>query len=94
MNAKRSIRFYNDHEVRAIWDEENTKWWFSATDIVQAINDEEDYTKSRNYWKYLKGKLDKEGIQLVSITNHFKFQAPDGKQRAADALDDTCKNKQ
>ena len=27
------------------------------------------------------------GIQLVSATHEFKFQAPDGKQRAADALD-------
>ena len=24
------------------------------------------------------------GIQLVSATNHFKFEAPDGKQRTAD----------
>ena len=31
--------------------------------------------------------MTKDGIQLVSVTNHFKFQAPDGKQRAADALD-------
>lgn len=31
--------------------------------------------------------VSKDGIQLVSITNHFKFQAPDGKQRYADALD-------
>ena len=84
---KKSIRFYNDHEVRAVWDGENSKWWFSATDIVRAINDEEDYKKCRNYWKYLKGKMAKEGVQLVSATNHFKFQAPDGKQRAADALD-------
>ena len=87
MTTKKSIRFYNDYEVRAVWDEENSKWWFSATDIVRAINDEEDYTKSRNYWKYLKGKMSKEGIQQVSVTNHFKFQAPDGKQRATDALD-------
>ena len=87
MIAKKSIRFYNDYEVRAVWDEENSKWWFSATDIVRAINDEEDYKKCRNYWKYLKGKMSKEGIQLVSATNHFKFMAPDGKQRAADALD-------
>ena len=87
MTAKKSIRFFNDHEVRAVWDGENVKWWFSATDIVRAINDEEDYKKCRNYWKYLKGKMAKEGVQLVSVTNHFKFQAPDGKQRAADALD-------
>ena len=88
--SKKSIRFFNDREVRAVWDEENSKWWFSATDIVRAINDEEDYKKCRNYWKYLKGKFSKEGIQLVSVTNHFKFEAPDGKQRAADALDADC----
>jgi cell filamentation protein len=87
---KKSIRFFNDREVRAVWDEEHSKWWFSATDIVRAINDEDDYTKCRNYWKYLKGKMTKEGIELVSVTNHFKFQAPDGKQRAADALDADC----
>ena len=85
--SKFSIRFYNDREVRAVWDEATSKWWFSATDIVRAINDEEDYTKARNYWKYLKGKMAKDGIQLVSVTNHFKFMAPDGKLRAADALD-------
>ena len=85
--SKFSIRFYNDREVRAVWDEEAKKWWFSATDIVRAINDEEDYTKARNYWKYLKGKMVKDGIQLVSVTNHFKFMAPDGKLRATDALD-------
>ena len=73
---KISIRFYKDHKVRAVWDEENNKWWFSAVDIVRAINDEDDYTKGRNYWKYLKGKMVREGVQLVSVTNHFKFQAP------------------
>ena len=90
MSTKKSIRFYNDREVRAVWDEEHSKWWFSAVDIVRAINDEDDYTKVRNYWKYLKGKMAKDGVQLVSVTNQFKFQAPDGKQRAADALDAKC----
>ena len=88
--SKKSIRFFNDREVRAVWDEEHSKWWFSATDIVRAINNEDDYKKCRNYWKYLKGKMAKDGIQLVSVTNHFKFQAPDGKLRAADALDAEC----
>ena len=88
--SKKSIRFFNDREVRAVWDEDHNKWWFSATDVVRAINDEDDYKKCRNYWKYLKGKMAKDGIELVSVTNHFKFQAPDGKQRAADALDAEC----
>ena len=90
MVQKKSIRFFNDRQVRAVWDEEHSKWWFSAIDIVRAINDEEDYQKCRNYWKYLKGKMSKEGVQLVSVTNHFKFEAPDGKQRASDALDAPC----
>ena len=88
--SKKTIRFYNDREVRAVLDEEHSKWWFSATDIVRAIHDEDDYKKCRNYWKYLKGKMAKEGVELVSVTNHFKFEAPDGKQRAADALDAEC----
>ena len=90
MAHKKSIRFFNDRQVRAVWDEEHSKWWFSAIDIVRAINDEDDYKKCRNYWKYLKGKMAKEGVELVSITNHFKFEAPDGKQRASDALDTHC----
>lgn len=88
--SKKSIRFFNDCEVRAVWDEENSKWWFSATDVVRAINDEEDYVKASNYWRWLKRKFSKDGIQLVSVTHDFKFEAPDGKQRKADALDAEC----
>ena len=89
-STKKSIRFFNDREVRAVWDEEHSKWWFSATDIVRAINDEEDYVKAGNYWRWLKKKLATDGVQLVSVTHEFKFQAPDGKQRAADARDAEC----
>lgn len=88
--SKKSIRFFNDREVRAVWDEKHSKWWFSATDIVRAINDEENYVKAGNYWRWLKKKLINGGIQLVSVTHEFKFEAPDGKQRKADALDDEC----
>ena len=87
---KKSIRFFNDREVRAVWDEKHSKWWFSATDIVRAINNEDDYVKAGNYWRWLKKKLNKDGIQLVSATHEFRFQAPDGKLRAADALDAEC----
>ena len=84
---KKSIRFFNDREVRAVWDDDNSRWLFSAIDIVRAINAEDDYKRARNYWKWLKDKLKKDGIQVVSDTNHFKFEAPDGKMRVADVLD-------
>lgn len=81
MNQQKvSIRFYNDREVRAIWDEENQKWFFSVLDVIAAINEQDDYTKTRNYWKFLKTKLKKENSELVSVTNQLKLKAADGKR--------------
>lgn len=85
--TKLSVRFYNNHEVRAVWDEKNAKWWFSANDIVIAVNNESDYKKAANYWRWLKKRFETKNIQLVSISHDFKFESPDGKKRAADALD-------
>lgn len=72
-NTKISIRFFNDREVRAVWDEENAKWWFSVLDIVGVLRDQSDYTKNRNYWKYLKAKLKKENSEMVSVTTQLKL---------------------
>ena len=87
MSSKQSIRFYNDHKVRAVWSEEENKWYFSVLDIIGAINEQDDYQKNRNYWKYLKTKLQKQQNEVVSATNQLKFLAPDGKNRLADVLD-------
>ncbi|WP_455537101.1 protein adenylyltransferase Fic [Prevotella koreensis] len=84
---KKSIRFFNDREVRAVWDEEHSKWWFSVLDIIAAINEQDDYQKTRNYWKYLKTKLRKENNQLVSATNQLKIKASDGKSYKTDTFD-------
>lgn len=84
---KVSIRFFNDREVRAVWDEKLSKWWFSVLDVVGVLNDQDDYTKNRNYWKYLKTKLKIEGSELVSDTNQLKLLAQDGKRYKTDVLD-------
>ena len=86
-NTKLSIRFFDDREVRAVWDEVNAKWLFSVLDIVAVLTDQDDYTKTRNYWKYLKAKLKKENSQVVSATTQLKLLAPDGKKRMTDLLD-------
>ena len=85
--SKISIRFYNDREVRAVWNEEAGKWYFSVQDIIGAINEQDDYAKTRNYWKYLKAKLKKEGNELVSVTTQLKLKAADGKKYNTDVLD-------
>ncbi|MGM9777813.1 MAG: protein adenylyltransferase Fic [Prevotella sp.] len=84
---KLSIRFYNDREVRAVWNEEKGVWFFSVLDVIGAINGQDDYAKTRNYWKYLKTKLKKENSELVSATNQLKLLATDGKRYATDTLD-------
>jgi len=86
-NEKISIRFFNDREVRAVWDEKNSKWWFSVLDIVAVLTDQNDYNKTRNYWKYLKAKLKKENSQVVSVTTQLKLTATDGKRYKSDMLD-------
>jgi len=83
--AKISIRFFDDRKVRAAWDEQNTRWWFSVLDIVAMLTDQNDYTKTRNYWKYLKTKLKKENSQVVSAATQLKFLVPDGKKRLANS---------
>ena len=84
---KISIRFFNDREVRAVWDDADAKWWFSVLDVVAVLNEENDYQRVRNYWKYLKAKLKKENVQLGSATNQLKLIAQDGKKYNTDILD-------
>ncbi len=87
INAKISIRFFDDREVRAVWDGQNNKWWFSVLDIVAVLTDQSDYAKTRNYWKYLKSKLKEEKSELVSATTQLKLLAGDGKRYLTDMLD-------
>ena len=88
MSAVQSkIKLFESQQIRAEWDAEAEKWWFSALDVVAALTDQPDYTKVRNYWKWLKGKLKQEGSEVVSVTNQLKLVAPDGKQRLTDVLD-------
>lgn len=70
-----------------MWDDAGAKWWFSVLDIVGVLNAQDAYAKNRNYWKYLKTKLRKEGSEVVSGTNQLKLLAPDGKRRLTDVLD-------
>jgi len=87
MSNKISIRFFDDRQVRAVWDEKNSKWWFSVLDIVAVLTNQNDYKKTRNYWKYLKAKLKKEKSQVVSAATQLKLLASDGKKYLTDMLD-------
>ena len=81
---KVSVRFYNDREVRAIWDDENDKWLFSVVDIVAALSLSSD---PANYWYVLKNRLRKAGSQILTKCKGLRLMAADGRQRKTDCLD-------
>ena len=80
---KTSIRFYNDREVRAVWDEENNKWWFSVVDIVAAITES---PSPRKYWSVLKTRLKGANNELTTRCSQLKLTASDGKKYATDCF--------
>ena len=77
---------FEGKEIRSIWDGEKGDYYFSVVDVIGALTNN-DYQKSRNYWKWLKIKLSDEGSELVSNTNQLKLRAQDGKMRNTDVLD-------
>ena len=83
MPNKKSIRFYKDHEVRALWDEERSSWWFSIVAICGAITDSPN---PRKYWSVLKTRLKKSGNELTTRCSQLKMTAADGKRYATDCF--------
>ena len=77
---------FENTTIRSIWDAEKEEYYFSVIDVIGALTDS-NYQKSRNYWKWLKNKLNNEGSELVSNTNRLKLVAQDGKMRNTDMLD-------
>ncbi|MBQ0062048.1 MAG: Fic family protein [Bacteroidales bacterium] len=80
---KISIRFYNNREVRAVWNEAENKWYFSAVDIMSAITLSPN---PRKYWSVLKTRLKKAGNELTTICSQLKLTAADGKKYATDCF--------
>ena len=83
MTAKSSIRFFNDTEIRAVWDETEGEWRFAVVDIIAAITES---TNPRNYWYVLKNRLKKSGFEPLTKCKGFKLTAADGKRRLTDTL--------
>lgn len=78
---KHSIRYFLDKKVRAIWDEKNSKWWYSAVDIVSVITDSNN---PRIYWNALKRRHP----EINAFCRQLKIYADDNKQYLSDVIDE------
>ncbi len=82
-----AIQLFEGKKVRIVWDEEQEKYYFSVVDIVQVLIGSSDYQQARKYWKVLKGRLIKEGNEMVTNCYQLKLPAADGKKRLTDMAD-------
>jgi len=78
------IQLFEKQPVRAIWDEENEKWWLSVVDVVGVLTDSPN---PRKYWSVLKTRLKQEGNETATNCSQLKLLMPDGKMRLSDVAD-------
>lgn len=79
---KHSIRNFLNKPIRAIWDSELSKWWYSATDVVLVLTDSKN---PRIYWNAIKRR----NPELHTFCRQLRLYADDGKKYLADVVDET-----
>jgi cell filamentation protein len=83
MSDKISIRFYNNREVRAVWNDAQSKWWYSIVDVITILTES---VNPRKYWSVLKTRLKKDRNQLTTKCSQLKLVSTDGKKYATDCF--------
>lgn len=84
MVKKNSIKLFGDDKIRAIWDDEQEKWYFSIVDVIAVLTESPN---PQTYWRVLKKRLKDEGNETVTNCNALKMRAADGKMRSTDVAD-------
>ncbi len=87
MTKQTAIKLFQERKIRALWVEENEKWYFSIIDVVALLTDQDDFQKARKYWNKLKERLLAEGNETVTNCHQLKMEATDGKMRFTDVAD-------
>lgn len=84
MVNKNSIKLFGGDKIRAVWDDEQEKWYFSVVDVVAVLTESPN---PQTYWRVLKKRLKDEGNETVTNCNGLKMPAADGKMRLTDVAD-------
>jgi len=87
MDNDKSLAVFEAFNIRRHYDEDKEKWYFSVVDIVAALIEQPDFNKAKSYWTTLKGRLKKEGSQLVTKCDQLKMLSADGKRYKTDVAD-------
>ena len=78
---KHSIRYFNNKPVRAVWDNENSMWWYSAVDFISILVEP---NSPRRYWNNIKVR----NPELSPFCGQLKLYADDGKKYLSDVINE------
>ena len=78
---KHSIRYFNGREVRAVWDNEKSSWWYSAVDFIDVLVEP---NSPRRYWNNVKVR----NPELSPFCGQLKMYSDDGKKYLTDVINE------
>ena len=78
---KHSIRYFNNKPVRAVWDNDNSLWWYSAVDFISILVEP---NSPRRYWNNVKVR----NPELSPFCGQLKLYAADDKKYLSDVINE------
>lgn len=78
---KHSVRYFNSKPVRAIWDSEESSWWYSATDLIDILVEP---NSPKRYWNNVKVR----NPELSPFCGQQKLLANDNKQYLSEVINE------
>lgn len=83
---KHSTRYFLNNKIRAVWDNAEHNWWYSAVDVVSAITGS---SNPRIYWNALKRRHS----EMNTFCRQLKIYADDGKLYLSDTISESGINR-
>ena len=74
MVKKNFIKLFGSDKIRAVWDDEQEKWYFSVVDVVAVLTESPN---PQTYWRVLKKRLKDEGNETVTNCNGLTMRIAD-----------------
>lgn len=84
MKQQNAIQLFENKKVRALWEADQEKWFFSIIDVIAILTNSPN---ARKYWSVFKTRLKQEGSQLATNCSQLKMQSADGKFYKTDVAD-------
>ena len=78
---KHPIRYFNNKPVRAVWDNVDSLWWYSAVDFITILVEP---NSPRRYWNNVKVR----NPELSPFCGQLKLYADDGKKYLSDVINE------